>query len=112
MQSHNLTNNPVRKTEIQLSIDLKNSGVKSVPGVVLKAMSQKAVKLLSDEGSVVQAPGCPKNAAFMVESTTSKKPLCLAFKKWVTCEGCPGWKASNICAHALAAAEKAGMHPG
>ncbi len=96
--------------EIQLSIDVEKSGVKSVPAVVLKAMSQKAVKLLSDEGSVVQAPGCRQNAAFMVESTTSKKPHYVSLSKngKVTCEGCPGWKALNICAHALAAAEKAG----
>ena len=46
----------------------------------------------------------------MVESQTSVKPHYVTVSKngKVTCEDCPGWKASKICAHAVAAAEKSG----
>ena len=91
--------------EIQLSIGLENSGVKSIPGVVLQVMSQNAVKLLSGEGSVVLAPGCPNR--WKAQHPKSHY-VSLSKNGKVTCEGYPGWKTSNICTDALAATDKAG----
>lgn len=95
---------------VRLSVDLGRADVRSVPSPVLNNITEKAEKLLNCEGSVVRAPGAADKVAYMVESQTSKRPhyvtLCKNGK--VTCEDCPGWKASKICSHAIAAAEKAG----
>lgn len=92
--------------ESQLSFDLLQSGITSVTNVTLEATSKKAKQLLNKEGSVLRAPG--SNEAFVVESQTSVKPHYVSISKngKITCNDCPGWKASKICAHAVAVAEK------
>lgn len=94
----------------RVSVDLVGSGVRSAPEMVLRSISEKAEKLLNTEGSIVRAPGPTDSFAYMVESQTSEKPHYVTLLKngKITCEDCPGWKASKICAHAVAAAEKAG----
>ena len=95
---------------LRLSIDLLQSGLTSVPAVTLQSISNKAEQLLNKEGSIVLAPGHDGTSAFVVESQISVKPHYVTVSKngKVTCEDCPGWKASKICAHAVAAAEKSG----
>ena len=53
------------------------------------------------ERSIVLAPGHDGTSAFVVESQTLVKPHYVTASKngKVTCEDCPGWKASKICAH-------------
>ena len=48
--------------------------------------------------------------AFMVTSDTSRRPHYVLTEKSgkVSCENCPGWTSSMLCAHAVAAAKKAG----
>ena len=77
---------------------------------MLKGIGDKARALLGKEGSVQQAPGCQDNTTFVVESQTSDKPHFVTLSKngKIKCEDCPGWRASNICAHAIAVAEKSG----
>ena len=72
----------------------------------LEAISKKAKELLNKVGSVLRAPG--SNEAFVVESQTSVKPHYVTISKngKISCNDCPGWKASKICAHAVAVAEK------
>lgn len=96
--------------QIRVSTDLADSGLTSAPVVTLQSISDKAEKLLNKVGSVVRVPGCADSTAFMVESQTSVKPHYVTLSKngKVTCEDCPGWKASKICSHAVAVAEKTG----
>ena len=93
---------------VRLSIDLERADIRSVPTAVLNSIMEKAEKMLNNEGSVVQAPGA--DTAYMIESQTSKRPHYVTLSKngKVTCDDCPGWKVSKICAHSIAAAEKAG----
>ena len=92
--------------ESQLSFDLSKSAITSVTNVTLEAISKKTKELLNREGSVLRAPG--SNEAFVVESQTSTKPHYVTISKngKITCNDCPAWKASKICAHAVAVAEK------
>jgi hypothetical protein len=92
--------------ESQLSVDLSQSGITSVTNVTLEAISKKANELLNQEGSVLRAPG--SSEAFVVESQTSTKPhyVTIAKNGKITCNDCPGWKASKLCSHAVAVAEK------
>ena len=96
---------------VQLSVDLGDESIRSVPPAVLTSITEKAEKLLNCEGSIVCAPGTSAKVAYMVESQTSKRPhyvdVCKNGK--VTCEECPAWKASKICSHAIAVAEKVGV---
>ena len=112
----NTTNNGTHlsspQDQISLSVDLDQlaSGIASIPRAMLKGIGDKAKALLGKEGSVQQAPGCQDNTAFVVESRTSDKPHFVTLSKngKIKCEDCPGWRASNICAHAIAVAEKSG----
>ena len=47
----------------------------------------------------------------MVESQTSSKPHFVEIKKngMVVCDGCPSFAAAKLCAHSVAASEKAGV---
>ena len=96
---------------VRLSVDLGDEGIRSVPPAVLNSIAERAEKLLNCEGSIVCAPGTSGKVAYMVESQTSERPhyvdVCKNGK--VTCADCPGWKASKICAHAIAVAEKQGV---
>ena len=91
---------------------LLNAGITSVDPTILQHMSQKAERLLNKKNAIVQAPGSVDNSAFMVESDTSPRPhyVTIAKNGKVSCSvDCPGWKARNLCAHSLAAAEKLGI---
>ena len=92
---------------VHLSVDLV-SGLTCAPAVTLQSIANKAIELLRKEGSVLVAPGCADSATFVVESQTSEKPHYVTQCKngKVTCNDCPGWKASKICSHAVALAEK------
>ncbi len=96
----------VASEESQLSVNLSESEITSVTNVALEAISKKAEELLNREGSVLRAPGSKE--AFVVESQTSTKPHYVTILKngKITCDDCPGWKASKICSHAVAVAEK------
>jgi hypothetical protein len=102
---------PPPAKRVQLSVDLGDESIRSVQPAVLTSMTEKAEKLLNCEGSIVCAPGTSDKIAYMVESQTSKRPhyvdVCKNGK--VTCEECPAWKASKICSHAIAVAEKVGV---
>ena len=93
--------------QVNLSVDLAKSGLTCAPAVTLQCIANKAKELLNKEGSVVRAPGSD-SATFVVESQTSEKPHYVTQCKngKVTCNDCPGWKASKICSHAVAVAEK------
>ena len=100
------TQNPGHK-----SFDLLNAGITSVDPTILQHMSQKVERLLNKENTIVQAPGSAGNTAFMVESDTSPRPhhVTVAKNGKVSCSDCPSWKARNLCAYSLAAAEKLGI---
>ena len=107
----NQANTTSPQQHLRLSIDLLQSRLSSAPAVTLQSISSKAEHLLNKEGSVLLAPGHDGTSAFVVESQTSVKPHYVTVSKngKITCEDCPGWKASKICAHALAVAEKSGI---
>ena len=100
------TQNPCQK-----SFGLLNAGITSVDPTILQHMSEKVERLLNKENAIVQAPGSVDNSAFMFESDTSIRPhyVTIAKNGKVCCSDCPSWKARNLCAHSLAAAEKLGM---
>jgi hypothetical protein len=97
------TQNPGHK-----SFDLLNAGITSVDPTTLQHMSQNVERLLNKENATVQTSGSAGNTAFMVESDTSPRPhhVTVAKNGKVFCSDCPSWKARNLCAHSLAAAEK------
>ena len=96
---------------VRLSVNLGDEGIRSVPPAVLNSIAERAEKLLNCEGSIVCAPVTSGKVAYMVESQTFERShyvdVCKNGK--VTCADCPSWKASKICAHALAVAEKQGV---
>ena len=91
-----------------LSLDLLNANIVSFPVVALQAIVKKSEELLNRHGAIIPAPG--RSNAYMVESQTSTKPHFVDLKKngKVVCDGCPSYTSAKLCAHAIAASEKAG----
>ena len=104
------TSSGAEQARIQISVDLVNSGIKSVHLTTLRCMSEKVEKLLNKPNSIVQAPGSTDSSSFMVKSDSNMEPhhITIAKSGKVTCNDCPVWKAQKICAHSLAVAEKIG----
>ena len=98
-------------TCVCLSVSLQNSNIPSVPSVVLQSISEKAENLLKREGAITTAPGSHNNRAFMIESHRSTRPhfVQIANNRKVVCDDCPAYKSAKLRAHAVAAAEKAGI---
>jgi hypothetical protein len=92
-----------------LSVDLPGANISSIPAATLQAIVKNSEDLLSREGAIIPAPG--NNKAYMVESQTSSKPHFVEMKKngMVVCDGCPSFAAAKLCAHSVAASEKAGV---
>ena len=92
-----------------LSVDLLGANISSIPAATLQAIVKNSEDLLSREGAIIPAPG--NNKAYMVESQTSSKPHFVEIKKngMVVCDGCPSFAAAKLCAHSVAASEKAGV---
>ena len=91
-----------------LSVDVNTvaDGVR-VPRNSLEGIWSKAVELLKTEGAIVSAPGVGDGAKFVL-SYRGRNPHLVVPRKGgaFACDGnCPNWKALNICAHSVAAAE-------
>ena len=88
-------------TCVRLSVRLQNSNIQSVTSVVLQSVSEKAENLLKCEGAIRES----------YESHTSTRPhfVQIANNGKVVCDDCPAYKSAKLCAHAVAAAEKAGI---
>ena len=89
----------------ELSVRPEESGVVGVALLSLKEMYKEASILLNKKDSIVEMPFKPNT--FMVESDKGRPHyVVLAESGKVTCEGCPRYKAANICAHSISVAEK------
>ena len=91
-----------------LSVDVNTvaDGVR-VPRNSLEGVWSKAAELLKTEGAIVSAPGVGEGAKFVL-SYRGRNPHLVVPRKGgaFACDGnCPNWKALNICAHSVAAAE-------
>ncbi|CAB4017313.1 Mitogen-activated kinase kinase kinase A [Paramuricea clavata] len=92
-----------------LTVNLLSANIQSLPAVTLQAIVKKSEELLNREGAITPAPGNDK--AFMVESQTTTRPHFVEIKKpgKLVCDGCPSFASTKLCAHAVAASEKAGV---
>ena len=91
-----------------LSVDVNTvaDGVQ-VPQNSLEVVCSKAAELLQTEGAIVSASGVGDGAKFVL-SYRGRNPHLVVPRKGEAfgCDGnCPNWKALNICAHSVAAAE-------
>ncbi|KAK3736206.1 hypothetical protein QZH41_011893, partial [Actinostola sp. cb2023] len=95
-------------SEKPLSVAPEESGVTGVALLSLKEMFKQAERLLQKESSMSELPFIGN--AFMVESTNNKPHYVVheSGNGKTTCDDCPRYKASKICPHALAVAEKCG----
>jgi hypothetical protein len=89
-----------------LSATPEEANLITLPLQQVKHVFGKAQALLSKENTIVSAPG-RNGMAFMVESHTSKRPHYVVVERTgkITCENCPGWASSRLCAHVVAVAE-------
>ncbi|CAH3047195.1 unnamed protein product, partial [Porites lobata] len=91
----------------ELSVRPEESGAAGVALLSLKEMYRQASILLLKKDSIVEIPFKPHT--FMVESDKGRPHyVVLAESGKVTCEDCPRYKSTKICAHSLAVAEKCG----
>ena len=89
----------------ELSVRPEESGAAGVALLSLKEMYRQASILLLKKDSIVEIPFKPHT--FMVESDKGRPHyVVLAESGKVTCEDCPRYKSTKICAHSLAVAEK------
>ena len=93
-----------------ISISSDDSGITTIPIVVLQDMWRKAGRLISDGTAVTPAPGSnPKSK--MVLSSSSSVPHFVQYKgngRFVCDSSCLHWKSSGICSHSIAVAETVG----
>lgn len=88
-----------------LSINFEETGLSEN---VYKHVWEKAVEILDKDSNIVHAPG--ENTAMLVISKSKKMPHYVEIFKSGKIEcPCDGYKAKQMCSHALAVAEKRGV---
>lgn len=88
---------------------MKNINIVGIPESTIKGIYNKACELVSNEGSLVQAPG---TEGMMVESKSGHKPHFVSKQKngkLVCDDECRMFQSTHLCAHTLAAAERMGV---
>jgi hypothetical protein len=92
-----------------LSLQLSSANIPSLPEATLQVIVRKSEELLNREGAITPAPG--NNNGYMVASQTTTKPHFVQLKEngKVICDGCPSFTSAKLCAHVVAASEKAGV---
>ena len=101
---------PMTSNSSSLSISADDSGITTIPIVLLQSMWKKADKLFADPKAITIAPGNNEKSR-MVLSYTSEIPHLVQHKgggRFVCDSNCLQWKSSFICSHTLACAQKVG----
>ena len=97
-----------------LSLSVQDVGINSLPKPVLDGIWNKAEKLLSEPGQVMEGPGTSSSVTtcYVVRSASSDRPHIVKHSSksgQFLCESsCPMWQSSKICSHCVAAAQFSG----
>ena len=90
-----------------ISISSDDSGITTIPIVVLQDMWRKAGRLIADCTAVTPAPGSNPKSKMVLSSV----PHFFQYKgngRFACDSSCLHWKSSGICSHSIAAAETVG----
>ena len=97
-----------------LSLSVQDAGIESLPKPVVDGMWNKAKKLLTEPGQVMEGPGTSSSVTtcYVVGSTSSDRPHIVKRSSksgQFLCEpSCAMWESSKICSHCVAAAQFSG----